>query len=232
MNFGGKLKAVTFSYDDGVTQDERLIKLFDKYGLKCTFNINHDLIGHEGSLIREGVKVNHTKIDASRIRSVYEGHEVASHSLTHPYFSSLTEEEVIRQVKDDVKNLTEIFGYRVEGFAFPFHDQTEENIATVKENVDLSYIRYSYLDHSGAHRDRYHIHINALYDDEDIYERLEEFKADDSSENSLFVIAGHAYEFEVKNDWEKIEKLLSYLKNDDAITVLTLRDAVKILFPI
>ena len=32
--WNGKNKAVTFSYDDGITQDKRLIKLFDKYGLK------------------------------------------------------------------------------------------------------------------------------------------------------------------------------------------------------
>ena len=38
--FNGKMKAVTFSYDDGVTQDKRLIELFNKYGLKATFNIN------------------------------------------------------------------------------------------------------------------------------------------------------------------------------------------------
>ena len=36
----GKLKAVTFSYDDGMTQDIRLIELLNKYNLKCTFNIN------------------------------------------------------------------------------------------------------------------------------------------------------------------------------------------------
>ena len=28
---GGKQKAVTFSYDDGVTQDIRLAEMFDKY---------------------------------------------------------------------------------------------------------------------------------------------------------------------------------------------------------
>ena len=37
--FCGKMKAVTFSYDDGVTQDIRLIDLFNKYSLKATFNI-------------------------------------------------------------------------------------------------------------------------------------------------------------------------------------------------
>ena len=35
QKFYGKMKAVTFSYDDGVTQDQRLISLFNKYNLKC-----------------------------------------------------------------------------------------------------------------------------------------------------------------------------------------------------
>ena len=46
--FGGKMKAITFSYDDGVTQDQRLISLFNKYGLKGTFNLNSGLLGKPG----------------------------------------------------------------------------------------------------------------------------------------------------------------------------------------
>ena len=38
--WNNKLKAVTFSYDDGTTQDIRLSEMFDKYGLKSTFNLN------------------------------------------------------------------------------------------------------------------------------------------------------------------------------------------------
>ena len=34
----GKSKAVTFSYDDGHTSDKRLAEIFDKYGIKGTFN--------------------------------------------------------------------------------------------------------------------------------------------------------------------------------------------------
>ena len=33
------MKALTFSYDDGVTTDERLIEIFKRYGMKCTFNL-------------------------------------------------------------------------------------------------------------------------------------------------------------------------------------------------
>ena len=57
--FAGKMKALTFSYDDGVTQDQRLISLFNKYGLKATFNLNSELLGKPGSLLREDVTVAH-----------------------------------------------------------------------------------------------------------------------------------------------------------------------------
>ncbi len=49
-----KLKAVTFSYDDGTVQDIQLIELLNKYGLKSTFNINSELLGQRGILDREG----------------------------------------------------------------------------------------------------------------------------------------------------------------------------------
>ena len=40
-----KSKFLTFSFDDGVTQDVRLIELFNKYGMKATFNLNSELLG-------------------------------------------------------------------------------------------------------------------------------------------------------------------------------------------
>ena len=60
--FQGKKKALTFSYDDGVTQDIRLAELFHKYGMKATFNLNSELLGKDGELLREGVVVSHVKI--------------------------------------------------------------------------------------------------------------------------------------------------------------------------
>ena len=82
--FGNKMKAVTFSYDDGVTQDIRLIEILDKYGLKCTFNLNSERLGMDGSLDREGARVSHVKKNPSEVASIYKNHEVAVHTLTHP----------------------------------------------------------------------------------------------------------------------------------------------------
>ncbi len=37
---GGRKKALTLSYDDGVEQDRRLMQIMDAHGLKGTFNLN------------------------------------------------------------------------------------------------------------------------------------------------------------------------------------------------
>ena len=218
------MKIVSLSFDDGTVYDLRFIELLNKYDLKATLNLNSELKDFVWFYEDKAIK----RLDLEQVKDFYNGHEVASHSLTHPYFSSLSKEESIRQVSEDIKNLSELFKYKISGFAFPFHDQSEENIQTIKNNIDLKYIRYSHLDYSPIHKDRYHIHINALYDDKIIYEKLLEFK-NDKRDNLLFVIAGHSYEFEMKNDWDKIEKLLSFLKENNFI-VKTLSEAVDILF--
>ena len=68
-----KLKAVTFSYDDGVTQDIRLIELLNKYNLKCTFNLNSELLGRKGTLIRNNLRVSHYKIHPEDVKNIYGG---------------------------------------------------------------------------------------------------------------------------------------------------------------
>ena len=36
---GGKHKALTLSYDDGRIQDRKLVEIFNRYGLRATFNL-------------------------------------------------------------------------------------------------------------------------------------------------------------------------------------------------
>lgn len=219
------MKIVSLSFDDGTIYDVRFTELLNKYNLRATLNLNSGLKDFVWYYEEKPIK----RLDLYKTKDIYNEHEVASHSLTHPYFSSLTNEEITKEVKEDINNLKNIFDREIVGFAFPFHDQTEQNIQTVKDTVSPEYIRYSFLTDDYLPKDRYHIPINALYDDPDMFDKLESFKKNDL-DNSLFVIAGHSYEFEMKDDWDKIENLLSYLKNDDKITVLPLKDAVRILF--
>jgi len=66
---GGRFKALTMSYDDGKKQDRKLVEIFNKYGIKATFNINAGLLGKDD------------RIAAEEIANLYQGHEVAAHTI-------------------------------------------------------------------------------------------------------------------------------------------------------
>ena len=68
--WSGKNKAITFSYDDGVTQDKRLIEIFNKYDLKGTFNINSGLLGRDGTLVRDGVEISHKRFLGEELKHI------------------------------------------------------------------------------------------------------------------------------------------------------------------
>jgi peptidoglycan/xylan/chitin deacetylase (PgdA/CDA1 family) len=93
--FNGKMKAVTFSYDDGVTQDLRVIEMLNRYGMKGTFNLNSGGLGTRYSGMIEDTFVYRDKVFANDVKTVYEGHEVASHTVNHPDLTKCDEEKII-----------------------------------------------------------------------------------------------------------------------------------------
>ena len=106
----GKAKALTMSYDDGKIQDERLIGIFNKYGIKGTFNLNYGLMEREQEPPR---------IPGSRVAELYKGHEVATHTMTHPTIERCPLTEVAGEILEDRKGLEELTGQLVRGHAYP-----------------------------------------------------------------------------------------------------------------
>ena len=79
--WNGKMKAVTLSYDDGVTQDIRLIELLDRYGLRATFNLNPDRQRAQDIFSKPPITVRHLTME--ELPGVYAQHEVAGHTCSH-----------------------------------------------------------------------------------------------------------------------------------------------------
>ena len=219
-SFNGKMKAVTFSYDDGVTQDERLIALFNKYGLKCTFNLNHDLLGRDGSLLREGVTVSHIKIPRERVRSVYEGHEIATHSLTHPFLTRLNDDEIVREIEEDRIKLSELAGYEVVGHAYPMGD-CDDRVARIIENrTGVKYARTVVSTHAfDEQRDLYLFNPSVYHHREmdKMFALGEQFLNLNPDKPQLFYIWGHAYEFDIYQNWARFEEFLEMISKRDDI---------------
>lgn len=219
--FNGKMKAVTFSYDDGVTQDKRLIYIFNKYGLKATFNINSGLLDKEGSLLFGTSSINHTKNPASKVKEIYEGHEVAVHTLTHPNLTTLDEAEIIRQVEEDRKNLENLTGYAVEGMAYPCGGvNNNDYVAEVlRKNTQIKYSRTITSNHSfDLQENLLRFNPTVYHLDTDImFGLLKEFIDLNPTKPQIFYIWGHSYEFDFNNTWDKFEEFCSLISGHSDI---------------
>lgn len=222
--FNGKNKALTFSYDDGVTQDIRLIEIFNKYNLKATFNLNSELLGKENSLVRDGVTINHTKNKPEDVKHIYAGHEIAVHTLTHPRLPDVEDDnEIIRQVNEDRLNLSELAGYEVFGMAYPGGGvNCNDRVADViKKNTPIKYARTIGVTHSfDPYPDLYqykgtlfhHVDWDKLFD---MGQKFLDLKADSPQ---VFYIWGHAYEFDIFPErWEIFEEFCKMMSGKDDI---------------
>lgn len=218
----GKLKAVTFSFDDGITQDIKLIELLNKYNLKATFNINSELLGKKGMLIRgEGQKISHYKIHPDDVKEIYAGHEAAVHTLTHPNLTGLEENEIIRQVEEDRKNLEAIVGYPIEGMAYPCGGVNNDDrvAAVIKEKTKIKYSRtitssYSFDLQDNLYRFNPTLHFR---DWEKLFESGEKFLKNDTDEPQLYYIWGHSYEFDIDNSWHRVEEFFKMISGYDNV---------------
>ncbi len=229
--FQGKMKAVTFSYDDGVTQDQRLIDLFNRYGLKATFNLNSGLLGTPGALVREKVTVAHVKPRPCEIRRIYEGHEIAAHTLTHPALRELPDEEVIRQVEEDRLALSELAGYEVVGMAYPGGGVNFD--ARVAEAIRLhTGIKYARTTLSSGSFDLQQdlltfkptVYHHVEFDD--LFRLGESFLAAPPDKPRLFYIWGHAYEFDIRNEWARMEDFCRMIAGHDDVFYGTNREVL------
>ena len=200
-------KILLLSFDDGTIYDKRFLELLNKYNLKATFNLNSGLEDFVWEF--EGHPVVRQRL-ADTVQQ-YRGHEIASHTLTHPRLDTLHPPRLRREVEEDCAALKKIFGVREIGFGVPFTVCGEREIRIIKKYV--RYIRLSeYATSFALPKDPYHIPIHALYNDPDVREKIAAF-AENELPDSLFVMAGHSYELEFLNHWDYMEELLKYIKS-------------------
>lgn len=210
--WNGKRKAVTFSFDDGVTQDIDTIKILDDYGLKATFNLNSGLFGWVETVSAPSKKTPNRKSNADEIKEIYKNHEVAVHTLTHPNLTALSKDEVIRQVEEDRKTLESLVGYDVRVMAYPCggvnNDQRTAEI--IKENTPIKMARTITSNYSfDLQTNLLQFNPTVYYAEKDkTFELAEKFINLETEKDQIFYIWGHTYEMdEGKIDWKYFKDL-------------------------
>ena len=197
----GKTKAMTFSYDDGVPADRRLIELMKKYGIKATFNVNtiHYKNGGEPE----------NRLKKSELKAIADDpqFEIACHGHTHPHYTFLPQAAITNDIITNRKEIEAITDKIVRGFAYPYGPYNALSEEAIKA-ADIVYARTTkstnafdlpenWLEwHPTCH------HENAL----DLYDKFEAVNRA-VSEPRVMYVWGHAYEFDNNNNWELIEQL-------------------------
>ena len=201
----GRTKAFTLSYDDGVTQDERLIALFDKYQVKGTFNINSGLFGRKGQANGQPMPATHWRFPKERIVSMYKNHEIAVHGAEHLDPVAYPVSVIARDVLDDRANLEALLEHPVTGMAYPFGTYNDAVIALLK-TLGIQYSRTVLSTHSfDLPEDFLAWHPTCHHNDPQLLDLIQDFLNSNTHELKLFYLWGHAYEFDGHNNWSVID---------------------------
>lgn len=218
----GKSKVLTLSYDDGVVQDIRLIGIMDKYGLKGTFNIN------TGCYLPEDTQREryYGRMKLSEALALYKGshHEVAVHSLTHPFLDALKKTQVLVEILEDRKNIEAQYGTLARGMAYPqgtYNDMVVDALAsagicysrTVKATEKFGFPENWLTLHPTCH----HKHPRLM----ELAKKFVEEAPRYAAHNWMFYLWGHSYEFDNDDNWNVMEEFAAYVGGRDDIWYAT-----------
>lgn len=241
-------KYFTISYDDGLEQDRKIIYLMEKYGIKGTFNISSGKFGQKGYIKKIGdlgykdtFEIdgnprdyrNHFILDKDQALKLYSSPnvEVASHGTHHLHQEKLTEEEVEVEITQDIKDLSEMFGYQVVGHAFPFGSYNDLVLEALKDN-GIRYARTAamFRKPKDFSFDRNQLLLNATcwHMDPFVETLLEQFIATPvGKEDMVFYMWGHGYELDYgskRGNYEHLEHLFQMVAKAGDVHCVTNRE--------
>ena len=213
-------KAVTLSYDDGITPDLKLCDVLDRYGLKCTFNINAGYLGQPITHC-EGRRLLSHEIEEIAAR----GHEIAAHGYKHKFLSALPSPSLLYEMIRDRRELEAIVKRPVTGLAYAMGDY-DERVIEILRRAGFRYARTT-LSTRGFRTpiEPLALHPTCHHNDARLMELAKRFIEEPAyrGEPRLFYLWGHSYEFDEKHDnnWEVIEEFAAYIGGREDVWYVT-----------
>ena len=207
---GGYHKALTMSYDDGKLADRRLVEIFNRYGIRGTFNLNSGLWESDEDRIRP-----------EEAKRLYAGHEIACHTVTHPTIARCPLPEVAAEILEDRKALEAVTGYPVHGMAYP-NGSLSSDITKLLPLCGIRYGRVVGNSESFALPEDPMRWQATCHHRHRLLELGEEFRALFKKQYLyLMYVWGHSYEFDQQDNWELIDTFCRQMGGRDDIWYCT-----------
>lgn len=203
----GKNKALTMSYDDGVVQDRRLVALFNEHGIKGSFHIN------------SGILDQGNRIASSEVKSLYAGHEVSCHTVTHPFLERIPRTEVAREIFADRERLEELCGYPVIGMSYPFGTWNKE-VIDIAAQCGIVYSRTTRVS-GGFGIPQDFMAWDGTCHHREMQEKGKAFLDFNRHPLALLYVWGHSYEFDNNDNWHEMEEFCRMMSGKENIWYAT-----------
>ena len=219
---GGRIKALTLSYDDNVEADVRLAALMKKHGLKGTFNINSGQFPPEDSVGSMGC--GHRRLTVKQSTELHKdsGIEIACHGVNHPFLEQLPEGLRVQEILEDRRNLERIYGGIVRGMAYPFGTYSDDVIAALKA-CGIVYARTIVsTEKFELPTDWLQWHGTCHHGNPKLMKLAQRFVDDKRRWTpQVFYLWGHSYEFDDNNNWNIIEEFAEFMGGREEIWYAT-----------
>ena len=219
---GGKCKALTLSYDDGVEHDIRMIEIMKKHGLKGTFNLNSGLFGPEDRINRGKW---HRRISKTEALEVYTPDvcEVACHGVTHEFCEYCDSASFALEILDDRRNLENLFQRQIHGMAYA-NGSYNDTVVDVCKNAGIYYARTCIATKKFEFpTDWLRLPTTCHHRVPELNDLVEQFLNIKTVKYGpkLFYLWGHTYEFADNDNWDVIENFAEKMGGHDDIWYAT-----------
>lgn len=214
---GGVHRALTMSYDDGIDHDRRLVDIFNRHGIRGTFHLN------SGQLDKPGY------VTSVEVKSLYDGHEVSAHSVTHPHLTHVPFDRIAGEMWEDRKRLEELVDYPVKGMSYPY-GTVNDTVANALAQLGFDYGRTVVSTGSFAIPHDLLRWNPTCHHNNQLQETFDKFLAGWRRDNmQLMYVWGHSYEFDRNDNWQLIEQFCANAGGHPDIWFATNRDIVRYL---
>lgn len=117
-------KCVVLTFDDGYASHFTIVNsILKRLNLKATFYIIEDRLF-------KGIENR----DVEGLKKLYEsGQEIGVHTVSHPDFHKLSEEEILAEIKDCKEFLEKTLDTEIKTFSYPFGNYNDESIKILKD---------------------------------------------------------------------------------------------------
>ena len=225
---------VTTSWDDGQKIDLKLAELLMRYGIKGTFYIT---------------KSYQYPLKKDEVLKIAEKHEIGAHTLNHIALTKVPISGAKREIEKSKAYVEEIVCHDIDMFCYPF-GRYNNKIKKIVESAGFVGARTCNHGDFGMPKDPYEwqitlhasngsprmtfkiwrnnrISVRSLIDWEIRAKELFDLALE---KGGVYHLWGHGYEYEKRNEWDKLERVFKYISNREGVKYMTNGEVVEELY--